>query len=328
MGFRETVSALALSLAVGSVAHVPARAGEIVVSLYGVGMMGVAAAVALDQGYYKEQGLDITGVVGAPGGGAAVRSLLANPIPYGEIATSAAIAAHKAGVPLVIVNSVSSAADNVWVTMPDSKVESIKDLVGKRAAFTTPKSISEAFLRRVLVSAGIADQVKMVPGGGISEGLTMLEHGNVDTALIVEPQNSLHKGRYKPLFAVRDVLPPMLSVVGATTREYASKNPDTIRKLIAARRKAVDFIYDHPEQSGRIMAAAYHIAPDAAVEAVTKMAKVGYWFRGDFDVSLLESMAENMRLTGELTGEIDWKTLIDSSFLPDDLKKPRTDAPR
>jgi hypothetical protein len=76
------------------------------------------------------------------------------------------------------------------------------------------------------------------------------------------------------------------------------------------------------------MAAAYHIAPDAAVEAVTKMAKVGYWFRGDFDVSLLESMAENMRLTGELTGEIDWKTLIDSSFLPDDLKKPRTDAPR
>ena len=53
-----------------------ARAEEIDISNHGVAMNGMPYAVVLEKGYFKEQGLDITGIVSSPGGGTTVRNLL------------------------------------------------------------------------------------------------------------------------------------------------------------------------------------------------------------------------------------------------------------
>ena len=131
------------------------RAEDIVVSLWGTSMIGVPYAVALKNGFFDQAGLSVTGIVGGNGGGNVVRAVLANELPYGEVATPAAIAAQQQGLPIVAVNGGVLAADNAWVTMPSSKLATIKDLVGKRVAYTTPKSISEAFLRTALEKNGI-----------------------------------------------------------------------------------------------------------------------------------------------------------------------------
>ena len=41
---------------------------------------------------------------------------------------------------------------------------------------------------------------------------------------------------------------------------------------------------------------------------------------GEIDLIEYENLAEGMRLTGELSGEVDWKNLIDLSYLPAELK--------
>jgi NitT/TauT family transport system substrate-binding protein len=33
-----------------------------------------------------------------------------------------------------------------------------------------------------------------------------------------------------------------------------------------------------------------------------------------------ENLAEGLRLTGEISGDVDWKSLIDLSYLPADLR--------
>jgi NitT/TauT family transport system substrate-binding protein len=296
-------------------------AEELVVSLWGTSMIGVPYAVAMEKGYFRQAGISITGIVGGSGGGNVVRAVLANPLPYGEVATPAAIAARQQGLPIVAVNGGVLAADNAWVTLPSSKLTAIKDLVGKRVAYTTPKSISEAFLRTVLKVSGIDPQsLTLVAAGGVGEGLTMLDNGGVDAALTVEPIHTIRKGKYKDLFAVKDILPPVLSNIGITTLEFAARHPETIRAIIEGRRKGVEFVYAHPEEAGRIFAHAYHMPQEICVEAVEAMVKARYWVAGEFDVTLLNNLADDLRVTGALVGDVDWTRLMDTSMLPPDLR--------
>jgi NitT/TauT family transport system substrate-binding protein len=296
-------------------------AEELVVSLWGTSMIGAPYAVAMEKGYFKQVGISITGIVGGSGGGNVVRAVLANPLPYGEVATPAAIAARQQGLPIIAVNGGVLAADNAWVTLPNSKLAAIKDLVGKKIAYTTPKSISEAFLRTVLKVSGIEPQsLTLVAAGGIGEGLTMLDNGAVDAALTVEPVHTIRKDKYKDLFAVRDILPPVLSNIGITTREFATRHPEIIRAIIQGRRQGVEFVYAHPDEAGRILARAYHMPEEICIEAVAAMVKAKYWVEGEFDVQLLNNLADDLRVTGALSGDVDWGELMDVSMLPPDLR--------
>jgi NitT/TauT family transport system substrate-binding protein len=88
-------------------------ADEIVASLWGTSMIGAPYAVAMKNGYFKSAGVSVTGVIGGAGGGNVLRTVLANSLPYGEVATPAVIAAQQGGLSVVAVNGGVLAADNV-----------------------------------------------------------------------------------------------------------------------------------------------------------------------------------------------------------------------
>src|SRR5689334_9350453 len=81
---------------------VPAHADEISVTHWGALMYGVPYAVALDKGYFKQEGVDITAILTSKGGGTTVRNVLQGGLPYGEVALSAAVAAIKEGIDIKI----------------------------------------------------------------------------------------------------------------------------------------------------------------------------------------------------------------------------------
>jgi NitT/TauT family transport system substrate-binding protein len=318
--FRRIWPVLVLFL--GAVFSPPTAHGEeIVITLWGTGMFGAPYAVGMEKGYFKEAGIELTDIAGGTGGGSVVRNVLASALPFGEVATSAAIAAHKQGLPIVIVGAGGRSFDNVWVAMPNSSISSIHDLVGKRVSYTNPKSISDLFLQMLLTKNGVApSKVTRVSAGGYGPGLTLLENGGVDLAPVTEPLRTMTKNKYKPIFSAKDNIPPIISAGPIVTRDFAGKNPGKIRALLLGRRRGVDFIYANPTEAGKIVAKAYKISEDVAVEAVSAMAKAGQWSTGEIDLSEYNNMADGMRLTGELTGQVDWKALIDTSFLPDDLR--------
>ncbi|MEJ0069153.1 MAG: hypothetical protein WDO24_10975 [Pseudomonadota bacterium] len=67
------------------------------------------------QGLFPRRGIDITGILASQGGGTSVRNVLASATPYGEVALSAAIAARREGLPLIIVNTgTRHVAEFVW----------------------------------------------------------------------------------------------------------------------------------------------------------------------------------------------------------------------
>ena len=165
----------------------------------------------------------------------------------------------------------------------------------------------------------------MVKTGGFGEGVAALEAGQVDIVPITEPLWSKYKSKFRAVVVATDALPPLDNVVGVTTVEMAEKRGDFIRAVIRARRKAVAFMKANPDEAAEIVAKQYNIERDVAKSAIVNLTKgstqgVPYWGEGDIHLEGLKRMIEAQRKVGAISGEVDYAKLIDTRFLPDDLK--------
>jgi NitT/TauT family transport system substrate-binding protein len=311
-----------LAFAAVILAAFSARAEQISVTHWGVLMYGTPYAVAMEKGFFKEEGINIDGILTSKGGGTTVRNVLAGGLPYGEVSLAAAISASQQGIEVKIVNGgVRNVADSLWVTMPDSPVKTMQDLKGKKVAFTSPKSVTEMLLLMLLDSQGMKPgDVERVSTGGIGAGLTALQQGGVAAAPILDPIWTREKDKYRPVIWVKDALPPMMQTVGITTAEFAKSNGAKLKSIIAGRMKGVEFVYKNPKEAGAIFAKVYNLPPNIAETSVQNMVDIKYWSEGRIDLKAMDDMLKGLRLTGEIEGAVDWKKLVDDSFLPASLK--------
>jgi len=321
--FRSTRTFAALGLAALSLVASFARADEISVTQWGTSLYGLPYAVAMENGLFKKAGIDITGILGSGGGGTTVRNILASDTPYGEVAVAAALAAQRQGLDLVIVNiGTRSVAESSVVTVKGSPIKDITQLAGKKVAITSPKGVSEMLLLMSLKAKGVdAGSVTRVASGGYVNGLTLLDQKAVDAAVLIEPLSIIRKNQYDTLYKSSDLLPPMTTSVGITTREFAKAHPDKLKAIIEGRRMGVKAIYDNPQQAADILAKSFKLEPAIAKEAVDNMIAPHMWSEGDFNLTELERMADALRLNGELQGNVDWAAIMDKSYLPTDLQK-------
>ena len=305
-----------------------AGAEEIAVGNYGVSANGMPFGVALVKGYFKEEGLNITGLISSAGGGTSLRNMLAGGgVPYGEVNPGVVVSAILAGADLKIVSdNVLTVAEFVWAVKPDSPIKSIKDFKGKKIGYTNPRSTSQALARMLLQAGGYTEaDAELVKTGGFGEGIAALDSGQIDIAPITEPLWSKLKGKYRAVVVANDVLPPLDNVVGVATVEMMEKRGDFIRAVIRARRKAVIFMKEHPDEAAEIVAKQYNLDLDVAKSAVRNLTTattkgVPYWGEGEIHLEGLKRMIEAQRSVGAITGEVDYSKIIDTRLLPKDLQ--------
>src|SRR5450756_717404 len=192
-----------------------AQAETITVPHWGGQFYGGPYAVAMEKGLFKKNGVDVTGILTAAGGGTAVRNTLAGGIPFGEVSLAAAVQAINSGQKLIIIGAgAQTVSDQMWVVKKDSALTSIKDLVGKQVAYTAPGSVSNMVILMALKANGItAQQVKLVPAGDLGANLSAVSSGAVDAGFSDELVFAQNKELVKPLFMVRDTMDPRLSLI-------------------------------------------------------------------------------------------------------------------
>jgi NitT/TauT family transport system substrate-binding protein len=315
----------ALVVALCLAAAMPAMAEDILVTQYKADPSGAPWGVALEKGMLKKAGLDITGIVAGAGGGSSVRSALASSFGYGEVAPAGVITAIDQGQDLKIVNYAStSLADLVLIVMPDSPIKSVKDLKNKKLGISNPKSLGELMGVLVMEKAGLAPtDLKSVALGSLSGALTAMENGVVDTTSI--PLILFHmrggESKYRVVVGPNE-LPLIPPEIGIATTELIAKHPDKLRALLAARREAVKFIYEHTPEAIEILSKVYEPLPPKDVARMVKdLVAVKFWSEGNIDMSLLENTVRGMKYVGMITKDVDLNKMVDRSFLPSDLQK-------
>ncbi len=295
-------------------------AATLTVTHWGDGMYGAPFAVALDKGYFKEGGLDVTGFITSEGGGTSIRNAMASEIPYGEVALSAAIAAIKQGMPITIVHGgVQSLADQLWVQNPDNTIASMADMKGKTMGYSSPKSVTDLVSTVAIERAGLAGQVNRKPVGSSGSMMIALQQKAVDVAYITEPSYSAHKDVLKIAFRSVDIVPTQTQTVGIVRTDYLKQHPDTVKAIINARRKGVQYLIAHQDEAARILAKAYKM--DLAVtRSAIHTCLTGdphYWSTGGFNRASMDEVAKGLVLIKAADpGPFDWSKVIDDSLLP------------
>ena len=182
----------------------PSHAFQLAISQYGRVTATLPWAVAMEKGYFDDAGIKIDQVIAGAGGGTTLRNVLASDLPYGEVATSAAIAASRAGLDVVIVNTSSSHIGEIsLVADAKSDVRNMADLAGKKAGYTAPKSTSDVLLRLALKEKQMTDKVETIATGGFGPGITALTTGAIAAAPMIDPILTLEADKYRVILPLR-----------------------------------------------------------------------------------------------------------------------------
>jgi NitT/TauT family transport system substrate-binding protein len=319
----------ALAFALPMIFGAAASAEQIAVGNFGVAANGMPFAVAVEKGFFKAEGIDVSGIISSAGGGTSLRNMLAGGVPYGEVNPGVVVAAIQQGADLKIISdNVLTVAEFVWAVKPDSPIKSVKDLKGAKIGYTNPRSTSQALAILLLRKAGYEEKdAELVKTGGFGPMLAALDLDQIDVAAVTEPLWSKVKDKYRVLITGAEALPPLDNVVGMATGDAIKTRGDFIRAVIRARRRAVEFMIAHPDEAGDLVAKDFNITPEVARSAVRNLTTsytqgIPYWGNGQIHLDGMKRIIEVQKSVGAIEGDIDLSKMIDTQFLPDDIKTP------
>ncbi|HEX9462834.1 MAG TPA: ABC transporter substrate-binding protein [Alphaproteobacteria bacterium] len=313
----------AMALAILCLTALPVLAEDIVVTQYKADPSGAPFGVAIERGFFKTAGVEITDVISGEGGGSSVRNVIASSLGYGDVSPAPVIAAIRAGEDVKIVNiGTNSLASNVVVVMPNSPIRGIQDLKGKKWGISNPKSLGELVAVLTVEKAGLAPQdVQRVALGSLTGVLTAMESGLIDVTAVPAILFRTRGGdsKYRVILRPQD-LPLVPTAIGIATGDLMKKHPDKLRAILAGRRDGVRFINEHPQEAATILGPVWDSIPQPAVDSlVSDLAAARFYSEGRIELEPLQTVVRAMRYVGMLDGEVDLAGMIDRSFLPKDL---------
>ena len=142
----------------------------------------------------------------------------------------------------------------------DSPIKTIKDLKGRKIGYTNPRSTSQALAILLLRKAGYKEKdAELVKTGGFGPMLAALDLGQIDVA--PSPSRCGRRSRTSTACDHRCAKHCRRSTTSSAWRPAKAirTRGDFIRGVIRARRRAVEFMIENPDEAGDIVAKAFGI---------------------------------------------------------------------
>jgi NitT/TauT family transport system substrate-binding protein len=208
--------------------------------------------VAIEKGYFAEQGLEVSLVIVR--GGDTTYQVAGKTIEFsGGAADASFYNAINRKLPLVILSTLSSLPSGeapypivVRKELFDNgTVKTAKNLKGLKVGNLAPSGITEYLLNSALIKGGSSlSDVKIVTPMGFPQMVDALSTKALDAALLGEPFAAIavDKGfgvRITPEYGVGEPI-----IVIKANREYADKNPETVEQFLAATLKGARDLAD------------------------------------------------------------------------------------
>ena len=225
--------------------------------------------VALDKGYYKDEGLDVDLAEGS--GAQTVLKLVANGTEQFGYGPAVAVAqAVSKDIPVVVVALYQTKAPMGVISFPNVPLKTPKDLEGKRLAISVGETFGDmlgTFTKMNKVDIDKINRVQMADAARATQFLSK----DIDV-MSVYLSNELPQLEKKTgvKFNVLKVSDFGLNLVGASIfvgTEYAAKNPETVKKLLRATNKGYKDAMADPVAAAKIMEKYFKIPVDPEVLA-------------------------------------------------------------
>src|SRR5215813_5794591 len=201
---------------------------------------------ALQQGFFKQEGLDIE-ILYTEGGASTLTPVIAGSLDIAMTnGTLGVIAAFAKGLPVKIISAEATGApDAFWYARPESGIKSIKDTEGRTVAFSSPGSSTNLIIRQLVEQEKVAP--KLVAAGGAPATLTQVMTGQIDVGWSVPPfvLQHLAEGRAQIIARGSDVaaIRDQTIRVNVANANALKEKRDAFVRYIRALKRAIDWAY-------------------------------------------------------------------------------------
>jgi len=269
--------------------------------------------VGKDQGFFEKRGVTIREIVPGKGGGTTVRNMLSGDLPMADVGFTSVLESSEAGTPLTVVGGGTQSVYGLdfYALASNAGVRTINDV--RKWAYTNPQSVTQALSFILPKVAGATQNVERVSSGGVGEGVALLEAGNVDVA-VVPPSVVAKTDKFRVVVSSADYLKKFQQSVITTTADFAERNPDTVKAVVAGYADAIEFIRANPAKAAQLYADYIDIDVAAATGIVEKAVKYDNWGAG-FDAEAIQQAVEAQKLAMNRT-ELKYCDLFQKAYLP------------
>lgn len=279
--------------------------------------------VAIEEGYFKDEGLDLTLVTGF-GADKTMTAVISGEADIGFMGAEASVYAYQEGATDPVVNfaQLTQRAGNFLVAreeMPDFKWEDLKDkkiLGGRKGGM--PEMVFEYILRK----NGLDPQKDLMIDQSIDFGSTAAAFsGDTSSDFTVEFEPSataLEKegaGYVVASLGVDSGYVPYTSYSAKTS--YMEKNPEIIQKFTDALQKGMEYVQTHtPEEIAKVIAPQF---AETDLDTVTTIVKRYYdqdtWKSNlIFEKESFELLEDILEDAGELKERVSYENLVTTEY--------------
>jgi NitT/TauT family transport system substrate-binding protein len=278
-------------------------------------MLYLPLYVAMDEGFFTQQGIDLTKeTAGAPS--VALSAVLSGSAQFSLHGPEwTAIAASKGAQVGIIANVVNGAA--VWIaTTPDFKFESVKDLKGQKVVVGQMPTTSTSLFLKLLKENGLdpKSDVDLIPVQIGSEPGPFLAK-QADVAVMYEPglDQVVAKGMKVALGFPKTYGAYAFSAITARN----DVDPDTAQRVVNGLEMAVRFIAKNQDATVEIAKKEFPNLDPQVVEAAVKrmIAENVYPTSVDISADALKVAMDTQLALGNLKEQPDYSTFVVKKFI-------------
>ena len=210
--------------------------------------------LALDKGYYKEVGLDVT-IGEGTGSGTTAKLVGMGTDMIGQVDAASVATAVSQGIPVRVVCPIYKFNGFSIVTLEENGISSPKDLEGKKVGITTgdgPSKLFEGVVKANDVDVSKINFITMDANAKVAS----LVNGQVDAVLAGADNDAVqvkNMGKNVKVLRYAEFGVPTVGLSIIASNDVIKENPETVRKFIAASLKGWDEARRNPDEAVAIM---------------------------------------------------------------------------
>ncbi|MDR3692784.1 MAG: ABC transporter substrate-binding protein [Fimbriimonas sp.] len=251
----------------------------------------------------------------------AMEALLAGEVDFAYVGPSPAVNAYlkSGGKALVILSGACSGGASL-IARGDESIRSVSDLDGKRVAVPQLGGTQDVSLRHFLAANGLAPQDR---GGSVQvlpvknpDILALFIQKQIDAAWVPEPWASRLRSDAdaKNVVDERDLWPNhrFTTTVLVARKVFAEAHPDAVRQILAAHRRSVDWLRNHPDEAAATINQELKLLSGKAISMAVLRDALGHvQFTTDLDRANIVALSEAAAKAGYLKEPFDLSGAFD-----------------
>ncbi|MGC9031069.1 MAG: ABC transporter substrate-binding protein, partial [Desulfomonilaceae bacterium] len=251
--------------------------------------------VALDEGYFKEVGVDID-IVGLFRAGPEIMSAFsAGAVDMAYVGEAPTVTAFANGTAKIKILAQVNTEGSAIVVSRNSAIKSVRDLRTKVVAIPGYSTVQDCLLHKALGKYHISLKDVQITVIRPPEMISALRMGQIDAFVAWEPvpSQAIGMGVGDILATSGSIWPDHPCCVLVVDAILAKKHPDKLRRILRAHQKAVAFILSKPREAAVI--AVKHTGMSAQV---VKMAMENVKYVSDLNIEGLRDYIKYLKRLG------------------------------